>query len=104
MDSKVLQKTKSLLSGLFATHCRAADDSSAWPRGTAIIDRTTMHDSKCHKECNICSMLLNREDLDHQIKSNLEAGSERYHEGRQAAEALLSSAGISDVKEEPLQR
>ena len=53
---------------------------------------------------NICSMLLNREDLDHQIKSNLEAGSERYHEGRQAAEALLSSAGISDVKEEPLQR
>ena len=26
------------------------------------------------------------------------------HEGRQAAEALLSSAGISDVKEEPLQR
>ena len=82
MDSKVLQKTKSLLSGLFATHCRAADDSSAWPRGTAIIDRTTMHDSKCHKE----------------------AGSERYHEGRQAAEALLSSAGISAVKEEPLQR
>ena len=53
MDSKVLQKTKSLLSGLFATHCRAADDSSAWPRGTAIIDRTTMHDSKCHKEAGI---------------------------------------------------
>ena len=39
--------------GLFATHCRAADDSSAWPRGTAIIDRTTMHDSKCHKEAGI---------------------------------------------------
>ena len=31
--------------------CRAADDSSAWPRGSAIVDRTTIH-------CTIAQLLL----------------------------------------------
>ena len=31
--------------------CRAADDSSAWPRGSAIVDRTTIH-------CTIAQQLL----------------------------------------------
>ena len=43
---------------LSGTHCRATEDSSAWPRGTAVMDRTTMPTLYTSKKLHMKSAVL----------------------------------------------